>query len=211
MVRYGFERSRSTMKTRNPAATRHQLLQAAYREVYEKGLAGASLDVVLGRTRVTKGALYHHFDGKKALCQAVIAEVISPMVLCNWAEPIRTSNDPIAAMQDLLRSVASPPADVLRFGCPLNNLAQEVAAIDNDLRKAVDRVFAQWVATLRDAFARGQGAGTVRTSVDPEKVARFVVGAIEGAITLAKSARDGDVLRGNLEVLDGFLETLRPQ
>ena len=199
------------MTARNPAGTRQQLLQAAHREVYEKGIAAASLDAVLDRAHVTKGALYHHFDGKKALCLAVIDEVVGPMVLDNWAAPLRTTSDPVSAVQELIRGVgASAPADVLRFGCPLNNLAQEVAAIDDDLRAGVYRVFAGWVAALRDALARGQGAGTVRPAVDPEKVARFIVGAIEGAISLAKSARDAGVLRGNLEVLDSYLESLRP-
>lgn len=201
----------SPMTVRNPAATRQQLLQAAHREVYEKGIAAASLDAVLSRAHVTKGALYHHFAGKKALCQAVIDEVVSPMVLDSWAEPLRTTSDPVSTVQEMIRGVgASPPADVLQFGCPLNNLAQEVAAIDDDLRAGVYRVFAGWVAALRDALARGQGAGTVRPAVDPEKVARFIVGAIEGAISLAKSARDASVLRGNLEVLDSYLESLRP-
>ena len=199
------------MTVRNPAATRQQLLRAAFREVYEKGLASASLDAVLGRARVTKGALYHHFDGKKALCRAVIDEVIGPMVLDSWAGPLKTTNDPVGTMQELIRKVgASPPADVLRFGCPLNNLAQELAGTDNDLRRGVDRVFAQWMAELRDALARGQDAGTVRLALDPQKVARFIVGAIEGALSLAKSARDSDLLRGNLEVLGSFLESLRP-
>lgn len=196
---------------RNPAATRERLLRAAYREVYEKGFASASLDAVLSRARVTKGALYHHFDGKEALCQAVIDEVISPMVLNHWACALKTTNDPVGVMQGLIREVgATPSPDAIRFGCPLNNLAQELAGTDSDLRRGIDRVFVQWVAALRDALARGQGAGTVRITLDPEKVARFLVGAIEGTTSLAKSARDSDLLRGNFEVLGEFLESLRP-
>ncbi|BDG02973.1 TetR/AcrR family transcriptional regulator [Anaeromyxobacter oryzae] len=199
------------MATRDPEATRSHILQSAYRAVYEQGLSATSLDQVLARAGVTKGALYHHFAGKKELGCALVGEVLAPLILAEWVEPLRTTNDPIGALQELLRRQASlPREDVIRFGCPLNNLAQEVSSLDEELRGRLEDVFARWVGALRDALARGQGAGTVRADLDPERAARFVVGAIEGAISLAKVGRDGAVLRGSLEELAAYLGTLRP-
>jgi len=199
------------MASRDPEATREHLVQAAFQEVYEKGVKGTSMDAVLERTRVTKGALYHHFDGKKALCRAVIDEVVRPMVLSQWVSPLAGTTDPIAAVKDTLRrAVDSHCERTLQHGCPLNNLAQEVSGADGELRAEVQRLYADWIGALRDALSRGQGAGKVRADVEPEAIARFVVGAIEGAITLGKASRDAKVFAGNLEMLAAYLDWLRP-
>jgi AcrR family transcriptional regulator len=201
----------SSVATRDPQATRDQILEAAFRAVYEQGLAATSLDDVLAKAGVTKGALYHHFEGKQALGCALVDERLAPMVLAQWVEPLLGTDDPVSALQALLRrQCTAPSADVVRYGCPLNNLAQEVASTDDELRKRLDAVVERWVAALRDALARGQGAGTVRREADPGRVARFVVASIEGAIGLAKTARDPAVLKSVHEELATYLESLRP-
>jgi AcrR family transcriptional regulator len=49
-------------------------LVAAARELFAAdGYAATSLDAVVGKAGVTKGALYHHFAGKKELFEAVFA------------------------------------------------------------------------------------------------------------------------------------------
>lgn len=52
-------------------ATIEQILAVARRVFAEDGYDATSLDTVVERAGVTKGALYHHFDGKRALFAAV--------------------------------------------------------------------------------------------------------------------------------------------
>ncbi len=198
------------MATRHPEGTRHQILRSAFRAFYEQGMSATSLDDVLARAGVTKGALYHHFGSKKDLGCALIAEVVAPRIRAAWVDPLRSTNDPIPVLATALRRQArAPGGEAARFGCPLNNLAQEVSSVDDELRERLEEVFAEWVGAVREAFERGRGAGTVRADVDPERVARFVVGAVEGALSLAKVSRDPAVLRDNVEELVAYLELLR--
>ncbi len=53
------------------AATRSSLVDEAARLFAARGYAGTSLDEVVARAAVTKGALYHHFAGKQDLFRAV--------------------------------------------------------------------------------------------------------------------------------------------
>src|SRR5438270_3582100 len=55
--------------------TRSSLLRAARRLFGEHGCAAVSLDAVCRRARVTKGALYHHFENKQDLFLAVYEQV----------------------------------------------------------------------------------------------------------------------------------------
>lgn len=56
-------------------ATRAALLEAATRRFAERGFTGTALDDVAADTRVSRGAVYHHFASKTALFQAVFDEL----------------------------------------------------------------------------------------------------------------------------------------
>ncbi len=198
-------------RTRDPEATRERLLHCAFQEIYEHGYAGASLDRILGNSGVTKGALYHHFDSKADLANAVIDEVIQPLVIERWVDPVRDSDDPIAALQDHTTEVLSDFTDEeMACGCPLNNLAQELANAGEEFREHLARVFDEWRAGFAEAFERGRAAGTVRRDVDPTAVAAFTVASIEGMATTMKSSRDRALTGSVAMIFFQFLESLRP-
>jgi AcrR family transcriptional regulator len=52
-------------------STRQALVDSALELFTRRGYAATSLDTIVKRARVTKGALYHHFSGKQALFEAV--------------------------------------------------------------------------------------------------------------------------------------------
>jgi AcrR family transcriptional regulator len=56
-------------------STRSALVDSAVELFTERGYASTSLDEVAKRSRVTKGALYHHFSGKQALFEAAFDAV----------------------------------------------------------------------------------------------------------------------------------------
>jgi AcrR family transcriptional regulator len=72
------------------AATRAALVAAARELFGDQGFAATSLDDVVTRAAVTKGALYHHFGGKADLFRAVFEEVkreVSDQVVTVFNEP----------------------------------------------------------------------------------------------------------------------------
>lgn len=198
-------------RTRDPEATRESLLHCAFQEIYEHGYAGASLDRILANSGVTKGALYHHFGSKAELANAVIDEVIRPIVMERWTDPIRESDDPITALREHAIEVMADFTDQeVACGCPLNNLIQELANAEEDFREHLARVCDDWRAGLAEAFERGKAAGNVRGDVDPAAAAAFIVASIEGLATTMKSSRDREVTRSAATMFLQFLESLRP-
>lgn len=55
--------------------TRSDLVRSAVALFTKHGYAGASLDAIAARARVTKGALYHHFRGKQDVFEAAFTNV----------------------------------------------------------------------------------------------------------------------------------------
>ena len=56
-------------------ATRRQLLEVATRLFAEQGFDDTSIEQVLREAGVSRGSLYHHFDGKDRLFEAVVEHV----------------------------------------------------------------------------------------------------------------------------------------
>jgi AcrR family transcriptional regulator len=56
-------------------STRQALVSSALDLFTKRGYAGTSLEAIVKRARVTKGALYHHFSGKQALFEAAFDQV----------------------------------------------------------------------------------------------------------------------------------------
>jgi AcrR family transcriptional regulator len=62
------------LRRRRPDATRRRILAAATFEFAAKGLAGARVDEIASRARVSKRMLYHYFGYKEALWLAVLEQ-----------------------------------------------------------------------------------------------------------------------------------------
>lgn len=197
---------------RNPDRTREVLLQAAFEEIHRSGFRAASVDAILARTGVTKGALYYHFPTKTQLGYAVVEEVIRQRILQRWGHVLEETEDPITHLIEKLQYEAKHrwPLDALQVGCPVNNLANEMSPIDEGFRQRIEHVFQDWRGIIARLIQQGQKSGHVRADVNATQVATFFVAAVEGTIGMAKNAQDPKLLQGNFTMLQTYLATLRP-
>lgn len=198
------------VRKRVPEATRERLLQAAFAEIYRNGFRAASLDAILTAAGMTKGALYHHYESKTALGYAVVDDVIRGVIRQYWIEPLQRGTDPLATLAYIRRHQPGDPGHVAFHGCPVNNLAQEMSAIDEGFRVRLDAIFTEWRDAIAEALRRGQAAGRIRADADPESEASFFLAALEGSVSIAKSAQNPGVLEACLDRLEIYMRTLRP-
>jgi TetR/AcrR family transcriptional regulator, transcriptional repressor for nem operon len=199
---------RRATRLRDPERTRERLLQAASREIYRSGFQSASLDTILTSARVTKGALYHHFNNKEALGYAVVEEVISPNVRATWVRPLQSVKDPIDALIGIVRRLSVRPKDVCG-GCELNNLALEMSPLDAGFRKRLEIIFDAWREAAASILREGQIKGSVRRDVEPTDAAGLLIAMVEGYGSLGKNAQDPKVIKAGIKNIVGWLSSLR--
>ncbi|MGC4016809.1 MAG: TetR/AcrR family transcriptional regulator [Luteolibacter sp.] len=200
-------------RPRDPSATRNAVLQASYDEFYRNGFQGGSLNQIVERAELTKGALFHHFPDKAALAIALVDERFFPALEERWFQPLRETADPVTTLRDLIRGHVARiekegPGGFLFHGCPIANLATEMAPLDDVLRGKLDALYAAWRRAISEALEQGQRAGIVHGSIDPAAEAIFIVASLTGTATQAKTARDFGIFRFMLKALEGYLETL---
>ncbi len=196
---------------RAPQATRRKILEAAFGEFYANGFQGGSLNHIVGMAGTTKGALFHHFDGKQQLGYAVVDEMIGPLLLQRWLDPVKESTDPVPDLQAAFRRFVETDIQTGAWlnGCPMNNLAQEMSPLDDGFYRRINHLYDLWRAQYAAALERGLRAGTVKADVNPRHVAALIVAAQMGIWGTGKSSRSQAVMRQAAEGLCDYLESLR--
>jgi AcrR family transcriptional regulator len=197
-----------TFKLRDPARTRQRLLRAAFQEMHRSGFRSADMSAILAAARVTKGALYHHFDNKEALGYAVVDEVLASISREKWVWPLQNAKNPIDALVAIVQSTSCRRED-LEYGCILNNLSQEMSPIDEGFRRRTGSLFQNWHDAIALALMRGQKLGLVRSDVDAGETAMFLIAAYEGFISLVKNSQDLRMHQAGQKSIIRFLESLR--
>jgi len=199
------------MATRNPQKTRERLLQTAFQEIHAHGFQGMRVDEVLRQSGLPKGAFYHHFGSKTELGYAVVEEQIRPLVHSVWIEPLADMEDPVRDLPRLLDTLSDRiPPIMYEHGCPLNNLAQEMARQDKGFQQRIAKLFDQWIDTLQAVFKKGKQNGYIRDDVDSRAAARFVIAVIEGCIGVFKVDHSQEQWAACQSQIATYLNTLKP-
>ncbi|MDX8414216.1 MAG: TetR/AcrR family transcriptional regulator [Mariprofundales bacterium] len=206
-------------RPKQPKATKKLLLEATFAQLYLHGFHGTSIQAILQQSGLTKGALFHHYASKKVLALATLEQIITPLIYERWLEPLERPGNPVDILQELFRNteqrimLGNLGERALLLGCPLGQLAQEMAPLDADFREGCEQVFTMWREGLAGVLAQGQQQKQVRADLNSNAVARFLIAALEGSISMARQSADIETARRNLsqcsEHLVQHLEWLR--
>lgn len=182
---------RPAPRTRDLERSRKEILDSAFREVFARGFQGVSVDDIVRRTSLTKGAFYHQFPTKLDLGYALVDEVIKPLSLTRWVEPLKSFENPVEGILTLMRDLigrASPRE--LKLGCPLNNLIQEMAPLDQGFNRRLKAALNAWIQGIELELKRARAAGYLKNHVNTRHTAQFVVMAHEGFYGMLKVSGD---------------------
>ncbi|MCI8210322.1 TetR family transcriptional regulator [Pseudomonas sp. S25] len=82
--------------------TRSQILEAAEKAFYERGVARTTLADIASLAGVTRGAIYWHFSNKADLVQAMLDSIQEPLEEMARASESEDEVDPLGCMKKLL-------------------------------------------------------------------------------------------------------------
>ncbi len=165
-------------------ATTAALIDAARALFAENGYEATSLDAVAARAQVTKGAVYHHFDGKRGLFEAVFTGEVERMAV------------PLAEAYQRAYARKKDPWDAFGAGCRafldecLDPGVQRIVLLDAFFAlgwEEMRRLEAPLLDMMEAAIARAVDAGRIAKRT-PGPLAHFLFGAIcEAAMIVARS------------------------
>jgi len=192
---------------RDAELTRQKILEISADEIHKNGFVATSLSCILVRCEVSKGALYHHFKNKMELGYAVFEEIYTPMFLELW-QPAVEVEDPIEGLCEFFTAMYKEAScDEIVCGCPLNNLCQEMSAIDEGFRLRILNMQQQLNQLISLNLQRV--AGQLRDDIDVSQVAYFIVATFHGSSSLSKSSKNKDLFEKVIKELCYYIRNLR--
>lgn len=202
----GYRQTVATKPARRTQAERREattsaLVDAARELFAQDGYAATSLDAVAAKARVTKGAVYHHFDSKPQLFEAVFAREVDRLTAALAAVYAR-KKDPWEAFHSGCRAFLDACLDP---GLQRIVLVDGYAAIG---REAMRRQEAPLLEAMEVAITRAVDAGRIAPR-PAGPLAHFLFGALcETAMIVARAENQGAAQRTAVAELARVMDAL---
>ena len=187
-------------------ATRRALIAAARPLFAERGYAAVGTEEIVRAAGVTRGALYHHFDGKLELFAQVFEEVEAELTQAIATQAMATASDPFEALR--------AGAEAFLDAC-LDPAVQRITLLDAP-------AVLGWERWREVGLRHGLGLvkGTLEAAMDAgqlerqpaDLLAHLLIGSLDEGAMLVARADDVKTTRRQVgETLARHLEGLRPR
>ena len=185
--------------------TKQFILETAVPIFNEKGIAGANIDDVLEATKLTKGCLYGHFEGKDDLSEQVI-ELALKMVSDKIRAEVYKGNTVKAKIFAFLDFYKNPIETFISGGCPIFNTAVQVDDNYPFIKEKVAKVIKIGQQELTSLLQEGINKGEFSKTLDPVVFAFKLVASVEGGIVMRRVMETAKPMQGLIKSLKLELE-----
>lgn len=173
--------------------TKEKVLSRAVEIINIQGFANTSINDIIEATGVKKGNLYFHFSSKEDLAKSIISEAKKEYL--KYLQSRIKSDNPIGKVDDIIYAIFSFHRKK-RFigGCIFGNLAMELADVNPQITLIIKEIFNECTDIIAVYLDKAIKNRTLKTAMDPQKLARHIIAALEGGIMLSKLSKKEDEL-----------------
>jgi TetR/AcrR family transcriptional regulator, cholesterol catabolism regulator len=155
-----------------PEATRAEMMNVALHLFSEQGYHGTTVQAIVQRANVTKGAFYYHFENKEDLLRQIHAEYATQLL--NSARDVSATDlEPVDQLRMLIRNAVILFA---KYRLHVAVFYQEFRFLSGGPYAAIRRMHDDEEAILLEIVARAKAAGQLRSDIDT----KLLVFAISG-------------------------------
>lgn len=176
-----------------------EALERAMGVFWTQGYEATSVEDLVGGTGLNRGSLYAAFGDKNALFLRALehyrCQRMEELTACLEGTP-----DPRQAFRRLFLSFVERPDAERARGCLLVNSAMERAPHEPQTGRAIAQHLKTLEGTFLRALERAREAGQLEATRELRPLARYLVGALQGLIVMAKGQPDRRVLRDIVDV-----------
>src|SRR3954451_11433647 len=164
-------------KTQRGRESRARIVERAVELVAAHGVERTSLDDVRAASGASKSQLYHYFEDREGLIEAVVER--------RCAQILEELGHAFADTETLTQLAERLEGFVVLYeqnlaGCPIGTLATEVAGFHEGARQQVASAFTAWEAIFAALFAHMRESGELGPAADPARLATTLLAALQG-------------------------------
>ncbi|WP_150292851.1 TetR/AcrR family transcriptional regulator [Sphingobium estronivorans] len=173
---------------------RDQVVDLATRQFWEDGFAACDVETLTRALGLNRHSLYKSFGGKAGLFHDALEHYLD-LVTAPYLMLLERGAglDDIVAYFDIATRPAKGDgpeaiAELDPRGCLIANTAVEIGRSDPEVAAIVDRYYDRVERGFAGLVMRGQASGSIRSDIDPDATARWLLLTSQG---LSVSARMG--------------------
>lgn len=196
-----------------PHITQPSLTEAALDKTmnlfWKKGYFNTSIEDIISITGISRAALYKNFGGKEGLFNAMLArfrknvtdQVMSPLQKkTNGMDGIITFFTQFLDLYDT--------AGLCSRGCFLVSTAAEVNSHTKDVEKLVKVFLSDLGKSFRSLLMHAKAERLLKSGVEIDSVADFLVGNLFGLMTLCRSSAPKQIFENHVHGITDFIASL---
>ena len=170
---------------------RRELIQAAYRQIANRGLEGLRTRDVAAEVGVNIATLHYYFPTKESLIRGVLDHAMA-----RFRSTLAPHGSPSDQLRNHLRAVRKLMSEEPELGMVMAELALR-SARDRSIEKISNETRDAWHATMRGLLRRAARAGNLRAELDSDAVATLIIAVLTGLTIppLSRNSRGDQALR----------------
>lgn len=193
-------------------ATMHRMQVAGLELFYANGYYATSIDDILKKLSLSKGAFYYHFESKEDFFIQIVQNLLSRKVYSCLIEPIEGYNDPLQSITSCFEEALETAVhNEMDFGCVLNNFLTEFRGKNEVVMKHLNDILSIWEVNLVSTLQKGKFNGHVDRHVDCEAAATYIMSSYFGIRTLMVGASPSARKYRFMSQLKSYLKSLEPK
>lgn len=199
-------------KTLKRMATMQRMQTAGLELFYANGYYNTSVDDILKKLSLSKGAFYYHFESKEDFFQQIIQNLLARKVYSVLIEPIEGHDNPIERIIDCFDDALETAVhNEMDFGCVLNNFLTEFRGKNENIMKHLNDILSIWEVNLVSTLQKGKFNGYIDRHVDCEAAATYLMSSYFGIRTLMVGTAPSARKYRFMSQLKGYLKSLEPK
>ncbi len=187
--------------------TKAKIVKTAENLLWKQGYDGASLNDVVKKAGVSKGALFHYYPNKQAITQDALEKYASEQIFAPLDKHLGNADSLKIGLFNWLQESYNAFAQwKFKGGCMLGNFALELSDKDEKIREQTKQIFLQWENQMVLYFKPVAAEG--KLLMEPRQFARILIAGYQGMMMLSKVHKDQ--IRGSREfqALAEFIERM---
>lgn len=198
---------------KNGNVTREKILDTALEMILHQGFASTSIDKVIEKIGITKGAFFYHFKSKREMAVALInkfADNDYTHLVDSKSQAEKLSRDPLQQLltfvglfEEMFGQLTEPYP-----GCLFAVFCYQGDMFDEEIRGIITSELGEWRRYISNKVHDIMQTRTPKVPVDVESLADLMTTIFEGAFIMSKAFNDFSMVAKHLRHYRNYLELL---
>lgn len=194
-------------------STRTRIIEAALELVMQQGFGSTSIDNVIDKVGITKGAFFYHFKTKQDLAMALVeyfARQDDVHLEDARTRSIKLSRDPrqqllifVGLFEEAFEQLVEPYP-----GCLFASFIMQSQLFDDSVKGVISAQILKWRDYLGNKIREVMQQREPSLAIDVDALADMFTTVLEGAFIMSKSLNEPGIVAQQLRQYRNYLELL---